>query len=103
MTGPITVLVVDDHEIVREGLLSLFRGADGIDVVAEASTGEDAVAMAGAVKPRVALVDIRMPGMDGLQTARRLREASPDTAVALLTMFDDVEFLSRAIDVVAIG
>jgi two-component system, NarL family, response regulator LiaR len=81
----IKVLLVDDHAVVRKGLRALFDREPGIEVVGEAGGGEDAVAMAGRLRPDVVLMDLEMPGVDGTEATRRLTEARPETRVVILT------------------
>jgi DNA-binding NarL/FixJ family response regulator len=83
------VLVVDDHPVVRGGLSALLRTIEGIEVVGEAADGAQAIADAAQHRPDVVLMDVRMPGIDGVEATRRIREAQPDTKVLVLTMFDD--------------
>jgi DNA-binding NarL/FixJ family response regulator len=103
--GPIRVLVVDDHPLVRAGYRSILSGEDDIDVVGQASNGAEAVAAAGRDFPDVVLMDIRMPGMDGLQATRlittnpRLRE----TRIIVLTTFDLDEYVFGALRAGASG
>lgn len=89
------VVLVDDHPIVRAGVRSLVADGAGVDVVAEAATGEEAVALARHLRPDVVLCDLRLgEGIDGIETTRRLRELDPAPAVVILTTFDrDVEIL----------
>ena len=97
-TREITGLIVDDHEVVREGLrLSLSR-APHIRVVGEAADGETAVALAERRRPNVVVMDIRMPGIDGLDATRRLRDRAPDVPVILFTAYSDRPLLSRGLD-----
>jgi DNA-binding NarL/FixJ family response regulator len=99
----ITCLIADDHEVVREGLrLSLSRAAH-IRVVGEAGDGESAVRLAERRKPDVVIMDIRMPGMDGLEAARLLQERAPSSAVLLFTAFGERSLLSRGLDAGAKG
>jgi len=98
------VLIADDHPIVRAGVRSLFAGQPGIEVVGEAATGEEAVALARHERPQVVLCDLRMgEGMDGVQTTAALRNLEPAPAVVILTTFDrDAEILG-AIEAGAAG
>lgn len=86
---PIRVLLADDHPVVRSGLRALLESLSGYEVVAEATDGEGAVREAQLARPDVVLMDIRMPGIDGIEATRRVRAAVPETAVLVLTMFDD--------------
>ena len=94
----ITCLIVDDHEVVREGLrLSLSR-APHIRVVGEASDGESAVALAERRRPDVVIMDVRMPGMDGLQATKILSETLPETAVLIFTAYSERSLLTRGLE-----
>ena len=94
----ITCLIVDDHEVVREGLrLSLSR-APNIRVVGEASDGETAVSLAERRKPDVVIMDVRMPGMDGLEATKHLSERVPETAVLIFTAYSERSLLSRGLE-----
>lgn len=92
---PLRVLVVDDHPIVRAGLRSLFVPDAGVEIVAEAATGEEATAIARRLRPDVVLCDLRLgDGIDGVQTTEALRALDPAPAVVILTTFDrDAEIL----------
>lgn len=85
----IRIVLVDDHAVVRDGLAAVIERLDGYEVVAQASTGLEAVEQVERVRPDVVLMDVRMPGIDGIEATRRLREQVPETAVLMLTMFDD--------------
>lgn len=100
----ITVLIVDDHPVVRTGLRSLFENTDDVRVVGEAASGEEAIALAAHLHPDVVLCDLRLgDGIDGVETTAALRAQSPAPAVIILTTFDrDVEIL-RAIEAGAAG
>jgi DNA-binding NarL/FixJ family response regulator len=93
----IRVLLVDDHEVVRRGLRDLLGSERDIDVVAEAGSVGEAAVVAGAVKPDVAVVDIRLPDGDGVALCRRLRDEG-DTRCLVLTAFDDEQVLVEAIE-----
>jgi DNA-binding NarL/FixJ family response regulator len=85
----IRILVADDHPVVRGGLVALLRTIDGFDVVGEAADGEGAVREAHLSHPDIVLMDIRMPGLDGIEATRRIRAGVPQTRVLVLTMYDD--------------
>ena len=87
--APIRVVLADDHPVVRSGLRALLESLAGYEVVAEAVDGEAAVRETQLTEPDVVLMDIRMPGLDGIEATRRIRAAVPATAVLVLTMFDD--------------
>jgi DNA-binding NarL/FixJ family response regulator len=101
---PITVLLVDDHPVVRTGLRALFERIDDIEVVAEAASGEEAITLSAHLHPDVVLCDLRLgPGIDGVATTTALRAQDPAPAVIILTTFDrDVEII-RAIEAGAAG
>ena len=93
-SGPIRVLIVDDHAIVRKGIRALLATEPGIDVVGEAENGHEAIAQAAAIQPDVILMDIVMPGMDGLEATRNILDQQPDARILVLTSFagDDKVF-----------
>jgi DNA-binding NarL/FixJ family response regulator len=85
----IRVLLVDDQTLFREGLSTLLLAQPDIDVVGEATNGEEALRLAASLRPQVVLMDLRMPVLDGIEATRRLRTAQPDCRVIVLTTFDD--------------
>ena len=85
----VRVVLADDHPVVRGGLRALLATIEGIEVVGEAVDGEAAVREVQLLRPDVLLVDIRMPVLDGVEATRRVRESAPETAVLVLTMYDD--------------
>lgn len=93
------VLIADDHDLAREGLRALLERAGGYLIVAEASTGEEALALAAEHSPDLALLDIRYAGggIDGLEVARRLADTMPTLGVVLITMHDSADYLRAAI------
>lgn len=97
MTVPIRVLLADDQVLVRAGFRALLDACGGVDVVAEAADGVEAVRLALATRPDVVLMDIRMPVEDGLSATRRLTGALPDTKVIVLTTFSLDEYVFEAL------
>jgi DNA-binding NarL/FixJ family response regulator len=95
----IKVLIADDHSLVRQGLRRYLESAGDIEVVGEASNGAEALALMsdGAGDADVVLLDIRMPEMDGLETARRIHEDHPRVGVVMLTAYDDRQFVVEAV------
>ena len=101
--GPIRVLVVDDQELVRSGFCVILDTAEDITVVGEAANGETALAAAVGCRPDVVLMDIRMPGMDGLEATRLLTGTAPAPRVVMLTTFDLDEYVYEALRAGASG
>ncbi len=97
MTDSITVLLVDDHSMVRIGLKAYFSTLPDIQVVAEAGSGEEAVQLAAQFAPDVVLMDLLMPGMDGVEATRQVKKVSPRTQVIVLTSYHDDEHIFPAI------
>ncbi|KGN36786.1 response regulator [Knoellia subterranea] len=85
----IRILIADDHPVVRSGLRALIGTLEGLIVVGEAADGEHAVREVQILRPDVVLMDVRMPGVDGVEATRRIRAVQPATAVLMLTMYDD--------------
>jgi DNA-binding NarL/FixJ family response regulator len=97
------ILVADDHGIVRAGIRLLLERQPGLDVVAEADDGVEAVERALAVRPNLCILDVAMPRMTGLQAARAIRSQLPDTRVLMLSMHDDERYLFEALKAGASG
>ncbi len=103
MQETIRILIVDDHEVVRQGIRAYLSAQPGFEVVGEAESGAEAVQKAGELAPDVALMDLRMPGMDGIETTRRLKRASPRTQVVVLTSYHTDEDIFPALRAGAIS
>ncbi|MEP7200688.1 MAG: response regulator transcription factor [Chloroflexota bacterium] len=101
--APIKILIVDDHPIVRRGLHSILGDAKDVQVVGEASNGAEALTQIAALKPDLVLMDIRLPGADGVQITRRVRRDHPNVKVIILTTYDDDQHLYNAIEAGAHG
>ncbi len=99
----IRVLIVDDHVIVREGLHALLKAQPDIEVVGEATDGEEAVNKTREVQPDIVLMDITMPGMNGLEATRHIRQHSPDVKILVLTMHEGDEYFFKMLDAGASG
>lgn len=100
---PIRVLLVDDHAVVRSGLRAFLLAFDELDLVGEASDGEEAVALCARVQPDVVLMDLQMPRMDGATATRLIRNANPSIQVIALTSFKEEEVVQGALRAGAIG
>src|SRR5690242_964882 len=97
------ILIVDDHGVLRAGLRALLNSAPDMRVVAEAGGGEEALQIAGQVRPDIVLLDISMPGLDGIEVTRRLKDALPETQVLIMTMHEDTGLLREALRAGAAG
>jgi two-component system, NarL family, response regulator YdfI len=89
MSEPIRILIADDHDVVRDGLRLILESEDDFAVVGEAANGAEAVRLCGEVQPQVVLMDLRMPGMDGLTAIRHIRQQQPDINVVILTTYNE--------------
>ena len=101
--GLIRVLLADDHPVVRAGVTGMLASEPGLEIVGEAGSGDEAVDMARALRPDVILMDLRMPGGDGVSATRRIRAELPGTAVLVLTTFDTDADILRAVEAGAAG
>jgi DNA-binding NarL/FixJ family response regulator len=99
----IRVLVAEDHAVVRAGLEQLLAGADDVEVVGSAANGEEAVELTGERSPDVVLMDLVMPGVDGIEATRRILELGTGARVVVLTSFSDRNAIMDALDAGAIG
>jgi two-component system, NarL family, response regulator LiaR len=103
LTDRITVMIVDDHEMVRRGACSYLDAQADISVVAQAGSGEEAVKLAQEFVPDVVLMDLVMPGMDGVDATRRVKNISPRTQIIILTSFHQDEYIFPALQAGAIS
>lgn len=97
------LLVAEDHALVREGTCNILNAEADMEVVGEAADGEEAVALAERHQPNVALLDIEMPKMDGIEAARAIRTASPRTAILAVSAYDDEAYIVGALEAGAAG
>jgi PAS domain S-box-containing protein len=97
------LLLVDDHEIVRHGLASLLQGVEGFEICGEAATGEEAIREADKSRPDIVIMDLRMPGMDGLQATRSILKSHPGTDVLIFTVDESEQVLREALKAGARG
>jgi len=97
VSKPIRVLIADDHTIVRTGIRHVLESDNGFEVVGEAATGTEAVALAASLRPDVVVLDISMPGESGLQVAARLRDGSPERRIVILSMHDNAEYVLESV------
>jgi DNA-binding NarL/FixJ family response regulator len=101
--GKTSVLVVDDHRMFAEAIEMLLAGHEGIEIVGTAATGEEAVDLASKQSPDVVLMDIDLPGIDGIETTRRVRQVAPDAQVIVITAFQEPAIIAAAIQAGASG
>lgn len=101
--NPITVILVDDHDVVRTGLRSFLNTQEDVRVVAEARNGEEALQRAEEVKPDLVIMDITMPGMDGLEATRKLKARDPECLILALTVHEDKQYFMEMLSAGASG
>jgi DNA-binding NarL/FixJ family response regulator len=103
MANPTRCLGVDDHSVLREGLDLLFGAADDVELVGTVETGEEAIAAVKKLRPKVVLMDVRLPGIDGISAVKRIHEAAPEVEFVMFTAYGDKRLLSDAISAGARG
>jgi len=94
---PIQVVLADDHDLVRSGIKALLSTVEGVQVIAEARNGNELLQLLESVKPDVVMTDISMPGMDGITAISEIHNRFPDVKVIVLSMYDTVDFVKRAV------
>src|SRR5687768_18333263 len=99
----VRLLIADDHEVVRAGLKSLLAEVRDIEIVAEAADGDEAIRSARRLRPDAVLLDVRMPGADGLAVLGQLRSELPDAAVVMFSAYDNPTYVARAVALGAAG
>jgi NarL family two-component system response regulator LiaR len=101
--GSIKILIADDHALVRDGTRRILEAEKDLRVVGEASDGEEAVALASSLEPNVAIVDIAMPKLDGVEVTRRIKASCPGTAILVVTAYDDDQLVFGLLEAGAAG
>lgn len=103
MEQPVKLLLVDDHPIVRSGLRMLFLSEPSMQIVGEASSGQEAIDAVRRLQPDVVIMDVAMPGINGIEATRRIKAAHPQTAVLALTMYEDEQYFFEMLNAGASG
>lgn len=93
----IKILIVDDHEVVRDGLKNILLSLNNVAIAGEAANGEDSITMYESLKPDLVIMDISMPGMNGIEATRIIKENDPNAKILILTMHDNQEYLNQII------
>jgi NarL family two-component system response regulator LiaR len=103
MSEPIRLLIVDDHELVRQGFIAMMGVEPDLDVVGQAANGQEAVELARALRPDVILLDLAMPQMDGIEATREIKSENPDARILIITSFSEDEKVYQAVKAGALG
>src|SRR5712691_4104779 len=98
-----TIVLADDHDLVSKSIVALLRGIPGFDVIGECDNGRDLVSMVERLRPNVAIVDLAMPGMNGVEAARRIRDVSRSTRVIILTGYTDERYVQETLQAGVVG
>ncbi len=99
----IRVLIADDHALLRESMRGVLDGQDDMEVVGEACDGEEAVSLSADLKPDIAVLDIVMPKLNGIEASKEIKKVSPGTAILILTAYDDVQYVMGLLEAGAAG
>lgn len=99
----IRILIADDHTLVRDGTRRILESEKDLEVVAEASNGEEAVALTSSLRPNIAIIDIAMPVLDGIEVTRQIKALYPETAILILTAHDNDQFIYNLLEAGAAG
>ena len=102
-TDPARVLIADDHDLVRDGFHRMLANEPDLEVVGEASNGQDTIELCRSLRPDLVLMDVRMPGTDGLAATRTIKEELPSTSVLIVTTYDNPDYLFEAVVAGAAG
>src|SRR5712692_1191680 len=102
-SGPARLVIADDHKLVRAGLRKMLTGQRGLEVVGEATNGREALALCRRLQPDLALIDVRMPELDGLAACRAIKQECPATSVILITIHENPDYLLEALKAGAAG
>lgn len=94
----VNILIVDDHEMIRKGLVAVFAGVDDINVIGEASNGDEALVLVDRYRPDLVLLDMRMPGKDGVATALEIKDENPEIKIVILSAVDDPGEVLEAVE-----
>jgi two-component system, NarL family, response regulator LiaR len=100
---PARILIADDHALIREGLSTMLSGEVGLEVIAEAQDGKQALTLCRELRPHLVLMDVRMPVMDGLEATRKIKDEMPKTSVMMITMHENPDYLFEAVKAGAAG
>jgi len=101
--GKISIVIADDHALVREGTRERLEREEDFQVVGEAADGEEAVTLVNQLRPNVAIVDIAMPNLNGIEAAKQIKKTQPDTAVLVLSAYDDDQYIYAVLEAGANG
>jgi DNA-binding NarL/FixJ family response regulator len=94
---PVRIVLADDHDLVRSGIKALLSMVDGVQVIAEARSGQELITLVESLEPDLVMTDISMPGMDGITAIAHLRQSRPKVHLLVLSMYDTVDFVKRAV------